>query len=135
MVNKWKVFTSKGNGAAGTLSDGIPVSIIGKAFVGKPGSGCSDSLFPIGAFDTEEEALNLQKYFATKFLRFMVGIMKVSRNITQLVYKYVPMQNFTNASDIDWSKPVAELDQELYAKYGLSQEEIDYIEYVIKPME
>ena len=135
LVNKWKVFTSKGNGAAGTLSDGIPVSIIGKAFVGKPGSGCSDSLFPIGSFDTEEEALNLQKYFATKFLRFMVGIMKVSRNITQLVYKYVPIQNFTNASDIDWSKPVAELDKQLYAKYGLSQEEIDYIEYIIKPME
>ncbi len=135
LVNKWKVFTSKGNGAAGTLSDGIPVSIIGKAFVGKPGSGCSDSLFPIGAFDTEEEALNLQKYFATKFLRFMVGIMKVSRNITQLVYKYVPMQNFTNDSDIDWSKPVAELDKQLYAKYGLSQEEIDYIGYIIKPME
>ena len=129
------MFTSKGNGAAGTLSDGIPVSIIGKAFVGKPGSGCSDSLFPIGSFDTEEEALNLQKYFATKFLRFMVGIMKVSRNITQLVYKYVPMHNFTNASDIDWSKPVAELDKQLYAKYGLSQEEIDYIEYIIKPME
>lgn len=135
LVNKWKVFTSKGNGAAGTLSDGMPVSIIGKAFVGKPGSGCSDSLFPIGAFDTEEEALNLQKYFATKFLRFMVGIMKVSRNITQLVYKYVPMQNFTNDSDIDWSKSVAELDKQLYAKYGLSQEEIDYIEYMIKPME
>ena len=135
LVNKWKVFTSKGNGAAGTLSDGTSVSIIGKAFVGKPGSGCSDSLFPIGCFDTEEEALNLQKYFATKFLRFMVGIMKVSRNITQLVYKYVPMQDFTNSSDIDWSKPIAELDKQLYRKYGLSQEEIDYIEYMIKPME
>lgn len=61
--------------------------------------------------------------------------MKVSRNITQLVYKYVPMQNFTNDSDIDWSKPVAELDKQLYAKYGLSQEEIDYIGYIIKPME
>ena len=100
-----------------------------------PGSGCSDSLFPIGCFDTEEEALNLQKYFATKFLRFMVGIMKVSRNITQLVYKYVPMQDFTNSSDIDWSKPITELDKQLYRKYGLSQEEIDYIEYMIKPME
>ena len=135
LVNKWKVFTSKGNGAAGTLSDGIPVSIIGKAFLGKPGTGCSDSLFPIGNFNTEEEAINLQKYFATKFLRFMVGIMKVSRNITQLVYKYVPMQDFTSNSDVDWSKSITEIDAQLYTKYGLTQEEIDYIEYMIKPME
>ena len=134
LVEKWKVFTSKGNGAAGTLSDGIPVSIIGKAFLGKPGTGCSDSLFPIGAFNTEAEAINLQKYFATKFLRFMVGIMKVSRNITQLVYKYVPMQDFTNGSDIDWSKSIAEIDQQLYMKYGFTKAEIDYVESMIKPM-
>lgn len=135
LVNRWKVFTSKGNGAAGTLSDGIPVSIIGKAFLGKPGTACSDSLFPIGNFNTEEEAINLQKYFATKFLRFMVGTMKVSRNITQLVYKYVPMQDFTRNSDVDWSKSITEIDSQLYSKYGLTQEEIDYIESMIKPME
>ena len=64
----------------------------------------------------------------------MVGIMKVSRNITQLVYKYVPMQDFTNGSDIDWSKSIAEIDQHLYMKYGFTKAEIDYVESMIKPM-
>ena len=54
----------------------------------------------------------------------MVGIMKVSRNITQLVYKYVPMQDFTNGSDIDWSKSIAEIDQQLYMKYGFTKAEV-----------
>ena len=57
------------------------VSIIGKAFVGEPNSICTDSLIPIGCFDTPTEAENVQKYMSTKFLRFMVGILKVSQNI------------------------------------------------------
>jgi hypothetical protein len=127
LVDKWKVFTSKANGGAGLLSDNRQVAIIGKAYIGIPKTACSDSLIPLGSFDNEIEAINLQKYLSGKFLRFMVGILKTSQNINQNVYRFVPLQDFTGASDIDWSKSIKEIDQQLYEKYGLSEDEIDYI--------
>lgn len=134
LLDKWKVFTSKGNGGAGNLNKEKAVAILGKAFVGKPNYVCTDSLIPLGPLNTEIEANNLQKYMTTKFLRFMVGILKVSQNLYQTVYKYVPLQDFTSSSDIDWSKSVAEIDQQLYKKYGLSAEEIEFIEKNVKEM-
>ena len=124
LVDKWKIFTSKGNGGAGTLTEGKAVAILGKSFIGKPGSACSDSLIPIGNFDSEIEAINLKKYMETKFLRFMVGVLKVSQNIYQTVYRFVPIQDFTQ----EWT------DEKLYKKYGLTDSEIEYIENSIKPM-
>lgn len=135
IANKWKVFISKGNGGAGTLGDEKQVAILGKPYLGKAKSVCTDSLIPIGCFDTEAEALNLQKYIKTKFLRYIVGILKVSQNVYQNVYQFVPLQDFTENSDIDWSKSVAEIDKQLYKKYNLSEEEIAFIESMIKPME
>lgn len=134
-ITKWKVFTSKGNGGAGTLQDGKAVSIIGKSFVAEPNSICTDSLIPIGCFDSEIEANSVKKYMSTKFLRFMVGILKVSQNIYRNVYKFVPMQDFTNKSDIDWNKSIHEIDLQLYKKYNLTDDEINYIESKIKEME
>ncbi len=134
VIDKYKVFTSKGNGGAGILSDDKPVAILGKAFVGCPKSVCTDSLIPIGSFDTKCEAENLQKYMSGKFFRFMVGILKVSQNVYQNVYQFVPLQDFTNTSDIDWSKSITEIDKQLYAKYQLANDEINYIEEKIKPM-
>lgn len=135
IANKWKVFISKGNGGAGTLGDEKQVAILGKPYLGKAKSVCTDSLIPIGCFDTEAEALNLQKYIKTKFLRYIVGILKVSQNVYQNVYQFVPLQDFTEKSDINWSKSVVEIDQQLYAKYSLNDEEISFIESMIKPME
>jgi len=135
LLNKWKIFTSKANGGAGVLSDDKAVSILGKAYIGKPDSVCTDSLIPIGGFDTKIEAENLQKYMMSKFLRFMVGVLKVSQNLYQNVYQFVPLQDFTNNSDIDWSKSITEIDKQLYKKYGLSQDEIYYIENKIKEMD
>ena len=134
-ITKWKVFTSKGNGGAGTLQDGKAVSIIGKSFVAEPNSICTDSLIPIGCFDSEIEANSVKKYMSTKFLRFMVGILKVSQNIYRNVYGFVPMQDFTNKSDIDWNKSIHEIDLQLYKKYNLTDDEINYIESKIKEME
>lgn len=135
LADNWKIFTSKANGAAGLLSDEKPVSITGKPYIGKPHSVCTDSLIPIGNFKTEIEASNLYKYMLTKFFRFMVGVLKTSQNITQIVYKFVPLQDFTDKSDIDWSKDIEDIDKQLYKKYNLSKDEIDYIESKIKPME
>ena len=134
-IDKWKVFTSKANGGAGILGDGKPVAIIGKAYIGKPNSVCTDSLLPFGCFSTEQEAVNLQKYMKTKFFRFCVGILKTSQNLCQIVYQFVPLQDFTAKSDIDWNKPVAKIDEQLYEKYGLSGEEQAFIEGMIKDME
>ena len=134
-ITKWKVFTSKGNGGAGTLQDGKAVSIIGKSFVAEPNSICTDSLIPIGCFDSEIEANSVKKYMSTKFLRFMVGILKVSQNIYRNVYRFVPMQDFTNESDIDWNKSIHEIDLQLYKKYNLTDDEINYIESKIKEIE
>ena len=135
LIDKWKVFSSKMNGAAGTLMDSKRVSIIGKAYIGAPNSICSGALITFGSFDNEVEALNLQKYMATKFLRVMVGVMKSSRAIYQPVYKFVPLQDFTNNSDIDWNKSIHEIDLQLYKKYNLTDDEINYIESKIKEME
>lgn len=134
LMNNWKIFTSKGNGGAGTLQDDKPVMILGKAYIGSPGEICTDSLIPIGNFEIKEEALNLQKYMKTKFLRFMVGILKVSQNVYQNVYQFVPLQNFTNDSDINWNMSIKDIDYQLYKKYSLSNEEIKYIENKIKKM-
>ena len=135
LIDKWKVFTSKGNGGAGVLDDSKSSAIIGRGYIGAPGSVCTDSLLPFGCFDTEEEALALQKYMKTKFYRFMVGILKTSQNLYQVVYKFVPLQDFTKRSDIDWNKAIPEIDQQLYAKYNLSKDEIALIEKMIKPMD
>ncbi len=134
LIDKYKVFTSKGNGGAGILTDDGAVSILGKAYVGKPLSVCTDSLIPLGPFDSVEEAQNLQKYMSTKFFRFMVGILKVSQNVYQNVYQFVPIQDFTNNSDIDWNEPIEKIDEQFYKKYNLSEKECSFIENKIKPM-
>ena len=89
--------------------------------------------------DTATSLLNVSifeyKYIKTKFLRTMLGILKVTQDNKKSVWKYVPMQDFTAQSDIDWTKSVAEIDRQLYQKYGLTQQEIDFIEEKIKEME
>ncbi len=133
-LDSYNVITSKGNGGAGLLTDGKPVNIIGKSYVATPGMACTDSMIPFGIFQTKLEAVNLQKYMSSKFLRFLVGVLKVSQNLYQNVYRFVPLQDFTEGSDIDWRKSVEEIDAQLYAKYGFSDEEIVFIESMIKPM-
>lgn len=135
LANKYKVFMSKANGAAGILGDKEQVTILGKPYLGIKGTICTDSLIPIGEFNTQIEAENLCKYIQTKFLRFMVGILKSSQNIYQIVYKFVPIQDFSENSDIDWFKSIDNIDKQLFDKYNLSQEEREHIKKSIKDME
>ena len=95
---------------------------------------CTDTFITIGSYNNLDEATNLCKYLQTKFVRYAVSIMKMSQNTYQIVYEFVPLQDFTQASDIDWSKPIPDIDKQLYKKYNLTKEEIDYIEKTIKPM-
>ena len=130
IFEKYKVYISKSAGNPNSDS-----KVIGYPYVGGPQSACTDSLFPIGKFDTLEEAENLAKYMKTKFLRYMVSILKTSQNVTQIVYGFVPMQDFTASSDIDWSKTIGEIDAQLYVKYNLTENEIAFIETKVKEME
>ena len=77
----------------------------------------------------------MKKYIATKFQRFLLLQALISIRITKDSFIFVPLQDFTANSDIDWSKSIADIDRQLYAKYGLSEEEIAFIEKMIKPME
>ncbi|MGQ7364383.1 hypothetical protein ACTGWM_01830 [Streptococcus suis] len=90
----------------------------------------------MGAFDTEFEAEALLKYIKSKFGRVMLGIMKTTQNNqSKNTWSKVPMQDFTSNSDIDWTKSIPEIDQQLYKKYGLDQNEINFIESKVKAMD
>ncbi len=126
---KYKVVipASNGSGAIG--------EVLSTPILGEPILGYTQSFIGIGAFDTEEEASAALKYVKTKFMRTMLGILKVTQHNHTEVWKFVPLQDFTSSSDINWSTSVADIDQQLYRKYGLSADEIAFIEKMIKPME
>jgi type II restriction enzyme len=130
---KWKIFVPKANGS-GALGEGIPTPIIGQPVIGRPGIGHTESFISIGSFNTEEEAKACYKFICTKFARCMLGILKVTQDNPPEKWKYVPLQDFTPASDIDWSKSIPEIDRQLYAKYGLDDAEIAFIESHVKEM-
>ena len=100
-----------------------------------PDVGVTQTFITIGAFKTEREAQACFSYVKTKFARALLYVLKVTQHNPRSTWKYVPRQDFTSASDIDWSKPLPEIDQQLYAKYGLDSEEIAFIEAMVKPME
>ena len=105
-------------------------------FVGLPGTICTETYIMFG-FDLkldESSANNLSKYFSTRFSRFLHSLAKSSQHGTSKTYKFVPLQDFTSDSDIDWNKTIPEIDQQLYKKYKLTDEEIAFIEKMIKPM-
>jgi hypothetical protein len=130
-IDKFKVFTPYANNIGTELNDDNLNS-----FVGEPGTISTETYLVIGV-DLEldnNSATNLTKYFKTKFLRFQLSLAKASQHATAKTYQFVPLQNFTSTSDIDWSQSVADIDRQLYAKYGLSEEEVAFIEGMIKVM-
>ena len=96
--------------------------------------GFTHTFLGIGGFRTREEAENLNKYIKTRFARTLLGILKVTQDMNADKWKYVPLQDFTPNSDINWSASIHDIDQQLYKKYGLSQQEIDFIESHVKEM-
>ena len=87
------------------------------------------------AIATEAEAVACLKYIKTKFCRAMLGTLKVTQDNPKPTWANVPLQDFTANSDIDWSQSIGDIDKQLYAKYALSAEEMEFIEKMIKPME
>ena len=132
-LSKYKVFVSKSNGASGTLGD-VAARMISTPLLGTPFVGTTQTFLTIGSFDTEAEAKAALKYVRSKFARALLGVLKVTQDNTSEKWKYVPLPDFTSASDIDWSKTIPEIDQQLYKKYGLDETEIDFIESHVKEM-
>lgn len=124
----YKVILPKSNGT-GSFGETLSTPMIGK-----PSIGHTQTFISIGRFKTKFEAESLLKYIQTKTVRALLGTLKVTQDNKKAVWANVPIQDFTPNSDIDWNKSISEIDAQLYAKYGLSDEEISFIEKMIKPM-
>ena len=127
-IDKYKLFIPEANNT-GKFGETLT-----EPTMGEPGDGSADTFLNGGFFETEIEAQNLKRYMKTKFFRALLGAKKVTQHCPPAVWKMIPMQNFTNASDIKWSATIKEIDEQLYGKYQLSKEEIDFIETNVKEM-
>ena len=120
-VNQYKVFISRAYGAG----DEYPHQILNSPLFGEIETACTETYVVIGPFNSKENAFNVQNYIKTRFFRFLVLLIKNTQDAPKRVYSFVPMQDFSKT----WT------DEELYAKYNLSAEEIDFIETMISPIE
>ncbi len=134
MLDEWKLFVVK---AWGNMDEkkGYLGGSYSEIIVAEPGDCCSEMYIEFGPYVDRAEAENARKYFYTKFFRAVFYNSKISQNTARDTYAEVPLQNFTATSDIDWSKSIPEIDQQLYRKYHLSPEEIAFIESRVKAME
>ena len=127
-LDKWTLLVPKANGA-GQFGEVLSMPIIAK-----PGVGYTQTFIAIGKFDTQIEAENTSLYIKTKFARAMLGILKITQDCPGPKWAYVPLQDFTPSSDIDWSKSIAEIDEQLFDKYGLDEQERNFIRTKVKEM-
>ena len=127
-LTKWKALIPRANGS-GALGEVMSTPTIGAELVGY-----TQTFIGIGAFDTKFEAESALKYTKTNFCRTMLGILKITQDNDRETWRCVPLQDFTPTSDIDWAQPIPAIDQQLYRKYGLTDEEIAFIESHVKEM-
>ncbi|MDY2781360.1 MAG: Eco57I restriction-modification methylase domain-containing protein [Bulleidia sp.] len=127
-ISYWKVCLPKTSGT-GKFGETLSMPLVLENNVGY-----TQSFFSIGKC-TKEEANNILKYIKTKFARSLLGVLKVTQDCPPAKWKYVPLQDFTSNSDIDWSKSIHEIDLQLYKKYGLDDKETEFIETHVKEME
>src|SRR5699024_5945311 len=128
-LDMYKVILPKSNGT-GALGE-----VLSSPILGNPLLGYTQSFISVGAFETEYEGDAALKYIKSKLVRALLGTLKVTQDNNRETWRNVPFQDFTPDSDIDWSKSISEIDQQLYKKYNLSKEEIDFIEKNVQPME
>lgn len=124
LIDKWKIFA--GAAAPGTGNrDTYPHRIISTPFLGEPGAISSETYLCMGPFDSQDEVESALSYLTCKLTRLLILLHKSSQHVTRKVYTFVPIQ--------DWSKTWT--DEALYAKYGITEDEIAFIEKVVRPME
>lgn len=124
LIDKWKLYV--GRAAPGTGNkDTYPHRIISTPFIGEPGSISSETYLCIGPFDTEETARNVLAYLSCRLTRLLILFHKAAQDTTRKVYKLVPLQDYAEP----WT------DAKLYAKYGLTEAEIRFVESIVRPMD
>ena len=131
---KYKIILPKANGS-GAIGEVLSTPVIGYPVIGYPVIGYTETFISVGEFDSLEEAEACLKYIKSKFLRTMLGVLKITQDNTKAVWHYIPLQDFTVNSDIDWTQSVADIDRQLYQKYDLSPEEIAFIETHVREMD
>lgn len=120
-INKLKVIISK----AGSGSDAFPHQILGVPIISEPNSVSTETYIILRTFNNAKEANNFISYVSTKFFRFLVALIKNTQNAAKGVYQFVPIQDFSEP----WT------DEKLYAKYGITNDEIAFIDSMIRPMD
>ena len=105
-----------------------------ETIIGDPGAICTETFLLIGPFDSRKEQLNCHKYINSGFFKTLLFFGRGTMQVSQEFFRFVPLQDFTNQSDIDWNRSIREIDKQLYAKYNLTEDEIVFIEKMIKPM-
>lgn len=127
--DKYKVIVPANNGS-GALGEVLSTPLIGTPLIGY-----TQTFIAIGKFDDIDDCQSALKYVKSKFCRVMLGVLKITQNGKREMWAYVPLQDFTSNSDIDWTQPIAAIDQQLYKKYDLTPDEINFIETHVKEME
>lgn len=125
---KYKIIIPKSNGT-GAIGEVLSTPLIGEPLIGY-----TQSFISIFSLKNEMEAESALKYINSKFTRAMLGTLKVTQDNNKETWANVPMQDFTENSDIDWSKSVHEIDLQLYKKYKLNDDEINFIEKNVQAM-
>ena len=117
-INKYKILIPKAWGTGDSQKDWLSPFII------KPNSCCTETYLVVGPFENQDNVENVLSYMNTKFFHFLVSLIKNTQNAMKKVYEFVPMQNFNESWD----------DKKLYKKYDFSEEEIQFIDSMIRPM-
>jgi site-specific DNA-methyltransferase (adenine-specific) len=126
LIDKWKVFTSKSSSEhAGQVDKNGQRRVLSLSGVLPPGSVVTETYILLGAFGTEQEARNCFSYVVTRLFRFLLAVRSSAQDLARSAYQFVPLQDFSKS----WT------DQKLYKKYGLTADEIAYIEKLIRPMD
>ena len=128
-IDVYKLIIPEVNGS-GKFGEAMAPSIFGDK-----GTAFTDTFICIGKFSNKAEVSSVSKYIQTKFVRALLGILKKTQHNTADKWKYVPLQDFTSSSDINWNTSIANIDKQLYKKYSLTPEEIAFIETHVKEME
>lgn len=128
-LDSYNVFVPEANGT-GAIGEVLSTPVIGVPVIGH-----TDTFLSIGKFADAQEASACLNYVKTKFARCLLGTLKATQHNPRDTWANVPLQNFTAISDIDWTQSIADIDKQLYRKYKLDEDEIEFIEKMIKPME
>lgn len=136
LIDKWKIIMSCLTAEhAGESDKNGQKRIFSSMEILEPKTICTETYMLLNVFDNEIDCQSMFKYLKSQFVRSLVAAITSTQHMSKANFQFVPLQDFTSHSDIDWTQSVSDIDRQLYKKYNLSDEEIAFIEQMIKPME